>query len=169
MTAKVEQEQQKQQQLPAVLSEAQVSFLLQRTPPEAIRRRKGPGGLTLSYLTQQYVTRLLNEVFGFDWDFDVLWEQIGKEEVMVKGRLTVRTPKGHVITKTQFGGSAIKRAKDGTPFSVADDLKAAASDALKKCASLLGVGLDLYDSPSAGGRKGVKPEPVEILDGDEPF
>lgn len=142
-----------EERLPAVLSEAQVSFLLQRTPPEAIHRRKGPGGITLSYLTQQYVTRLLNEVFGFDWDFDILWEQIGKGEVIVKGRLTVRTPKGRVITKTQFGGSQIKRARDGTPLSVADDLKAAASDALKKCASLLGVGLDLYDSPAADGRE----------------
>ena len=29
-------------------------------------------------------------------------------------------------------------------MSIADDYKAAASDALKKCASLLGIGLDLY-------------------------
>jgi hypothetical protein len=50
--------------------------------------------------------------------------------------------------KTQFGGADIKRhasgAKSGRPLSIADDYKAAASDALKKCASLLGIGLDLY-------------------------
>jgi len=136
--------------LPAVFSSAQVNFLQQSTPSEAIFTRKGRGNKELSYVKQAYVTRTLNEVFGFDWDFDVLWEQIGKGEVIVKGRLTVRTPSGVTISKTQFGGSAIKRAKDeGKPFSVGDDLKAAASDALKKCASLLGIGLDLYEAKAS--------------------
>jgi len=128
-----------------VFNKAQVDFLKQRTPPEAVQTRQGRGGRTFSYVSQQHVTRTLNEVFGFDWDFDVLWEQIGKTEAVVKGRLTVRAPNGQVVQKTQFGGSPIKRAKNGAPLGVADDLKAAGSDALKKCASLLGIGLDLYD------------------------
>jgi len=54
------------------------------------------------------------------------------------------------IVKSAFGGSDIKRAKEsGEIISLADDLKAAATDSLKKCASLFGVGLHLYgDSPS---------------------
>ncbi len=138
--------------LPTVFTASQVDFLHQRTPPEAIRTRPGRSGQQLSYISQAYVTRTLNEVFGFDWDFDVLWQEVGKGEVIVRGRLTVRTTTGVTIAKTQYGGSAIKRDKQGNAFSVADDLKSAASDALKKCSSLLGIGLDLYErrSVSAG-------------------
>lgn len=133
----------------AVFSPEQINFLEQHTPPEAIQTRQGRGGKAFRYVTQQYVTRLLNDVFGFNWDFDVLWEQAGKREVIVKGQLTVRSPKGQIVTKTQFGGAEIKtEKKTGNPLSVADDFKAAASDALKKCASLLGIGLDLYEDPT---------------------
>jgi hypothetical protein len=76
----------------------------------------------------------------------------------------VRTPGGQTIVKTQFGGAEIKRhasgPRSGRPLSIADDYKAAASDSLKKCASLLGIGLDLYgrdrpydsDEPPAAAR-----------------
>jgi hypothetical protein len=45
--------------------------------------------------------------------------------------------------KSAFGGAMISD-KHGAVLSVADDLKSAASDSLKKCATLLGVGLELY-------------------------
>jgi hypothetical protein len=76
------------------------------------------------------------------------------------------------IVKTQFGSSAITRAKEtGETVSLADDLKAAATDALKKCATQLGVGLYLYANGKdhAGGvspaarnppAKGFKPKAV---------
>ena len=54
------------------------------------------------------------------------------------------------VVKTQFGSSQITRAREsGEIISLADDLKAAATDALKKAATLLGVGLHLY-----GGNNG---------------
>jgi hypothetical protein len=130
------------------LSEAQVDFLLQRTPPHEIKMRQGRGGMQFSYVEHGYVTERLNLVFGFNWDFEVMDKQILEDEVIVEAKLTVRTPGGQTIVKTQFGGADIKRhtsgARSGKPLSIADDYKAAASDALKKCASLLGIGLDLY-------------------------
>ncbi len=130
------------------LSEAQVDFLLQRTPRHEIKTRQGRGGLQFSYIEHGYVTERLNLVFGFNWDFEIMDKQILDDDVIVEARLTVRTPGGQTIVKTQFGGAEIKRhasgAKSGKPLSIADDYKAAASDALKKCASLLGIGLDLY-------------------------
>jgi hypothetical protein len=130
------------------LSEAQVDFLLQRTPKHEIKTRQGRGGLQFSYVEHGYVTERLNLVFGFNWDFEVTDKQILDDEVIVEARLTVRTPGGQTIVKTQFGGAEIKRhasgSRSGRPLSIADDYKAAASDALKKCASLLGIGLDLY-------------------------
>jgi hypothetical protein len=81
----------------------------------------------------------LNE--GCDtWDFVIERYEVLDEEVVVLGRLVIEEK----ITKTAFGGSAITRDRDGRAVSVADDLKAAGSDALKKAASLLGVGLELY-------------------------
>ncbi|MDQ3931054.1 MAG: Rad52/Rad22 family DNA repair protein, partial [Chloroflexota bacterium] len=130
------------------LTEAQVDFLLQRTPKHEIKLRQGRGGMQFSYVEHGYVTERLNLVFGFNWDFEIVDKQILEDEVIVEARLTVRTPNGQTIVKTQFGGADIKRhasgAKSGRPLSIADDYKAAASDALKKCASLLGIGLDLY-------------------------
>src|SRR5688500_4521568 len=130
------------------LTEAQVDFLLQRTPKHEIKERQGRGGLRFSYVEHGYVTERLNMVFGFNWDFEVVDKQMLEDEVIVEAKLTVRTPAGQTIVKTQFGGADIKRhasgARSGRPLSIADDYKAAASDALKKCASLLGIGLDLY-------------------------
>src|SRR5438045_1504042 len=110
--------------------------------------------MQFAYVEDGYVTERLNLVFGFNWDFDIVDKQILDDEVIVEARLTVRTPSSQTIVKTQFGGAEIKRhssgSKSGRPLSIADDYKAAASDALKKCASLLGIGLDLYgrDRPS---------------------
>src|SRR5947209_6851649 len=130
------------------LSEAQVDFLMQRTPRREIKMRAGRGGMQFAYVEHGYVTERLNLVFGFNWDFEIVDKQILDDEVIVEARLTVRTPGGQTIVKTQFGGAEIKRhasgPRSGKPLSIADDYKAAASDALKKCASLLGIGLDLY-------------------------
>lgn len=130
------------------LTEAQVDFLLQRTPKQEIKMRQGRGGMHFAYVEHGYVTERLNLVFGFNWDFDIFDKQMLEDEVIVEARLTVRTPGGQTIVKTQFGGAEIKRhasgPRSGRPLSIADDYKAAGSDALKKCASLLGIGLDLY-------------------------
>jgi len=65
----------------------------------------------------------------------------------VLGKLTAQG-----ITKSQFGKSKITRSKaDRSIVSIGDDLKAAATDSLKKCATLFGIGLHLYlDVPSNG-------------------
>lgn len=144
--------------LTASLSQEQANFLLQRTPTNEIKYRQGRGGQRLAYVEHGYVTELLNKVFGFNWDFEITDKQILEDEVLVEARLTVRTPAGQTIVKTQFGGADIKRfttgPKSGRPLSIADDYKAAGSDALKKCASLLGIGLDLY------GRDRSEPDDV---------
>jgi len=138
----------KQRLFVQTLDEAQVDFLLQRTPKNEIKMRQGRGGLQFAYVEHGYVTERLNLVFGFNWDFEIMDKQILEDEVIVEAKLTVRTPRGQTIVKTQFGGAEIKRhasgPKMGRPLSIADDYKAAGSDALKKCASLLGIGLDLY-------------------------
>lgn len=130
--------------LPKYLNEAQLSFITQKTPKQFIKTRPGPGGIPLSYVEVGYVISMLNQVFGWDWDFRILDQQIGKKQVWARGELVIRA-KGHTITKGQYGGADIKTSRStGEPISVADDLKAAASDCLKKCASMLGIAGDVY-------------------------
>jgi hypothetical protein len=110
--------------------------------PEQIRKRQGNFGQTLEYIEAHAVIQRLNDAFDSAWSFEIIEHQILKEqnEVLVLGRLT-----SGGISKCQFGSSAITRAKQsGEIISLADDLKAAATDSLKKCATLLGVGLSLY-------------------------
>ncbi len=130
-------------ELPQYLNHAQLSFISQKTPEQFVKTRPGPGGMQIKYVEVGYVISMLNQVFGWDWDFRILDQQIGKKQVWVRGELTVRL-KDHSITKGQFGGSDIKQNRNGDPISIADDLKTAASDCLKKCASMLGIANDLY-------------------------
>jgi len=91
---------------------------------------------------------MLNTIFGYDWDFVIEDQQIGKLQIWVRGKLTVKvkTPDSErTITKSQYGGKDIAFSKTtGKPLSIGNDLKAAASDCLKKSASLLGIASDVY-------------------------
>lgn len=130
--------------LPKYLNKAQLAFITQKTPRQFIKSRPGPGGQILSYVEVGYVINILNQVFGWDWDFRILDQQIGNKQVWVRGELTVRV-KEHSITKGQYGGADIKfNRSTSQPVSIADDLKAAVSDCLKKCASMLGIAGDVY-------------------------
>ena len=133
-------------QLPVVFNDAQRDIVLMQTPPGEIKQRPGRGGKPVNYVEIGYVVETLNRAFGFDWDFEVVQHSFLAEanEVCVLGRLTVRA-NGYAIVKQQFGGSGVKFLKGSkTPVSLADDFKAAASDALKKCASLIGIAHDVY-------------------------
>lgn len=132
------------QYLPQFLNKAQQAFITQKTPPQFIKSRPGPGGMSINYVEVGYVINMLNQIFGYNWDFKVLDQQIGKGQVWVRGELTVRL-KNTEITKGQYGGADIKiNRSTGDAVGIADDLKAAASDSLKKCASMLGIASDVY-------------------------
>ena len=128
------------------LSERQVlKMVASKTPQEHIYTRPGKGGQKFSYVTGVYVTKLLNFIFGFNWDFEVIAHGREQNQVWVHGKLTVKSPKGDTIVKSQFGRADIKFKKDTKDMlDYGNDLKAATTDALKKCASLLGIASDIY-------------------------
>ena len=108
--------------------------------PDQIKQRKGLDGDVLDYIEGAAVIQRLNDVFNAEWTFEILDHHIYEREVVVLGKLTTQG-----IAKCQFGKSKITRTKESkTEVSIGDDLKAAATDSLKKCATLLGVGLHLY-------------------------
>ena len=110
--------------------------------PDQIKQREGNFGKMLDYIEGHAVIQRLNDAFDSNWSFEIVKHKIltDTDEVIVLGKLIAGD-----IVKTQFGSSRITRAREsGEMISLADDLKAAATDALKKAATLLGVGLHLY-------------------------
>src|SRR5215468_1169575 len=119
--------------------------------PEQIKRRQGMNGDVLDYIEGCAVIQRLNECFDAEWIFEIQDHRIYDDEVVVLGKLTLQG-----ISKSQFGKSRITRGKkDNSIISLGDDLKAAATDCLKKCATLFGVGLHLYfDAPASDNSNG---------------
>jgi hypothetical protein len=124
------------------------------------------GGVDLEYITGEQCVSRLNQVLGpAGWSFTVREHGLNAEadEVWVLGELTV-VLEGQTAVRQQFGSQRVKRHRtSGTPLDVGFDLKGATTDALKKCASLVGVGLYLSrkepaptDSPPPDGERGER-------------
>jgi hypothetical protein len=108
-----------------------------------IKYRPGNFGQTLAYIEGHEIIKRLNEVFNSRWSFEIVEHQVNQAEVQVLGKITCCNG---TVTKMAFGGSKVTVNTDtGVEVNIVDDLKAAATDALKKAASLLGVGLHLYE------------------------
>ena len=145
------------------MSTINLSVLTRPFPKDQIRQRKGRRGKMLDYVATHAVIARLNEAFDGAWSFRIpsYWKE--DDEVVVLAML-----RAGGVTKQQFGSSAITREREGgRPISIGDDLKAAASDALKKCATEFGVALELYGaSEPEGDRNGngkVTPSPQDRL------
>ena len=132
--------------------------------PQYISRRD-KGNKTYRYVEASYIVELLNQLFGYIWTWEVSDPQIkltgGKDKngleksfVTVKGRLTVpvidpNDPSKYTwISKESFGSHLFA----GTDPEVQGfSYKAAATDALKKCASMLGIAKNVYMSEEMFG------------------
>jgi hypothetical protein len=112
--------------------------------PEFIKQRKGNFGQMLDYIETHVVIQRLNDVFDGNWNFEIVSHEQRGDELVVIGKLTADG-----ISKMQFGSKKITTSKQGEVISIGDDLKSASSDALKKTATLLGVGLHLYGEVEA--------------------
>jgi len=146
------------------IQQNQLLQILQKTPAEHVRQRPGKGGGTWDYVTGTYVKKVLNYAFGWCWDYEIISHGDTKfgnriTQVWVLGKLTIKDPKTMqpILIKQQFGGADVKykvisKMVNGksvkTPtdemLDYANDLKAAATDALKKCAAELGIASDIY-------------------------
>jgi hypothetical protein len=117
--------------------------------PVQIKQRKGRNGV-LDYVEGHTVIARLNAALDGAWSFEVVAHEVRDQEVLVLGKLTAAG-----IVKMQFGASQVTRDRETkAAISLGDDLKAAATDALKKCATFLGVGLHLY------AERPLRPEPA---------
>jgi hypothetical protein len=123
-------------------------------PHDLVKTRPGAFGNSLSYIEGHTVIGRLNAAFDANWSFEIISHEILEDEVLVCGKFRADTAG---VIKMAFGSSRITRDnRTGNPTAIGDDLKAASTDALKKAATLLGVGLYLY-----GGGNGQQAQPDE--------
>ena len=150
-----------------------VNLLTAPTPKAYIESRPIRGGGTARYVAGWRFTQRLNQVFGFLWSTHIKEAHRDGDHVVVQGELTFKIPgrtiirefpdgtkettifEGLEVTKSQFGGSEIKRYakptgkyKAGDVMDIGNDFKAAATDAKKRCAVETGMFLDVYSSRS---------------------
>jgi len=136
----------------------QVQKFFTKTPKDKIKQRPAKGGGTWDYVSGSYVTQVLNSLFGFYWSFEVVTPMADAlatartGTVVVQGRLKVKIGDDW-ITKEQYGRKDVaykteyvngKKTPTDQPLDFGNDLKAAATDAKKKCASELGLFADVY-------------------------
>ncbi len=146
---------------PTWIKSAQLIQLLGKTPEKFIYTRPGKGSGKFSYVTGHYIIKALNFVFGWNWDFEVIAHGKEGNQVWVQGKLTVKSPKGETITKCQFGRADIKMTQ-GKQMDFGNDLKGATTDAMKKCASMLGIASDVYGKAEFKDETGKDILPLKI-------
>lgn len=141
----------------SLLNQNQIQKIWNSTPARYKYNRPAKGGGQWTYIKASYVRKVLDSVFGFNWTFDIETSLAEAFEVakltktcIVKGTLTGRVKDDGQwieIKKTQFGRAEVK-FKQGTTDTLdfGNDMKAATSDCLKKCASLFGIGADVYEA-----------------------
>lgn len=142
-----------------------------KIPETLIQQRDGGKGTKLSYISGSTVIDMLNDAFGYAWSWELkrtwieesapffniyskssnLEDYNGKKGAWepqppvahAQGTLTVylETEKGLVEVKKDGTGSKAIIGKQSEQDSI---FKAAGTDALKKAASLFGIGLELY-------------------------
>ncbi|UNY39852.1 DNA repair protein [Bacillus phage vB_BauM_KLEB27-3] len=144
-----------------------VKVITRKIDKSLIEERK-QGGATLSYIGGSTVIDLLNEAFNYQWSFEIVREEVveslpklrtkwNREQkknepvideqgnkvydpqppvAKVLGRLTVPG----LGIKEQYGSKVII----GGATEQESSFKAASTDAMKKCATLFGIGNELY-------------------------
>lgn len=170
------------------LGESLVKALTAPTPTEDddfgpwIETRPARGGMKVKYVPGFRFIQRLNECFGFLWSYSVKEHFIKDNQIVTLGQLKVQIPgktiirelpngitetikiDGLEVIKEQFGSSEIKKYKDSSKgmLDLGDDMKGAATDAMKKCATEFGLFLDIY-GPRGSVEEGIAKEQLDTL------
>ena len=143
-----------------IFTQHQIDLINAKTPKSEI-------DFTYKSVKAAYVKKRLTLIFGWDFDFIIKSREFlqATKEVLVEGRLTIRTQNDPII-REQFGQHYTNTAtdlNDGSttthPSDIGNGYKAAATDALKKCASELGLFWDIYGQEHSDQKKAEQPEP----------
>lgn len=118
---------------------------------ESIQKRQGAGGKWLDYLATHTVIRRLNAATGGVWDFVIINIEWRGDLAIALGTLTIPG----LGTRTAIGVQRVSE-RGGE-----DLIKGVGSDCLKKCATLFGVGLELYGEDTEADAPAQQPARME--------
>lgn len=152
----------------AIFNSHQIELIKAKTPKSEIEIKTDKNGFSYKSVKASYIKKRLSIIFGWNFDFEIKSRQflVATKEVLVEGRLTIRTNKGTIV-RDQFGQHYTSTQTDanesgGTTTHSSDignAYKAAATDALKKCASEIGICWDIYGQEHSDMKKDEQPEP----------
>lgn len=125
--------------------------------PKEVEKLLKKGGTLLTYIPVSEVITRLNKVLGPEnWTSEIIRcerDALDPEFIVAHVRLVISFDGEDgfqkMVAKDGFGGQKIKRTKNGDIVDLGDEFKGAVSDALKKAAQQLGVGLYLARSEEA--------------------
>lgn len=150
--------------------------------PAEMERTLTKSGTSLTYIPVSEVITRLNRVVGVsNWSFDIIkCERDSRDPdfIVAHVRLTAQFPElsyNMRVVKDGIGGQKIKRnRKDNEIIDLGDEMKGAVSDALKKAAQQLGVGLylardidaiEMDEAMHADGGQPQRTQSVSVPDG----
>jgi hypothetical protein len=128
-----------------------------KTPLRAIKEREGRAGNKWKYCKSTYYEEELSHYFP-GWSYEIKeWKIIGDAN---QGGFVVATVRIHVIDHNihriidDIGGQEIKyygndhETRAGEYLDISNDVKAAVTDGIKRCATRLGIAIDMKIDPS---------------------
>lgn len=135
------------------------------TNPEWIKERRNRGQ-TFSYVSGDVVIRILNKAFRNRWSFEIKETRIvnsSPQKQKDSNILIEQNPVVQVLGRMTVPGWGVREQWGAQPIVGGQDVqehafKSASTDAMKKCASLFGVTLDLY------GQQGMSELMISVED-----
>jgi hypothetical protein len=116
---------------------ARLAKLREPTPASEVKKRKGPGGIELSYIDARYVFDTLDDVVGpADWQTKFERDPKGA----LRCGLGINVEDNGWVWKFDTGTESTMEAQKGEH-----------SDSIKRAAVQWGIGRDLYDSAAERG------------------
>lgn len=118
--------------------------------PEMIKQRPAswaPGG-KVDYIEWHTVADILDRELGGCWNYNISEIEVNSRVATCRATLSIRLGDGDDYMFVSRDGVGVGVARGDSPDAYDNAIKTAASDALKRCAVMFGVGRDLYiDEP----------------------
>ena len=124
--------------------------------PREVEKTLVKSGVSLTYIPVSEIITRLNKVLGIDsWSLNIIRcerDAIDPDYIVAHVRLTwLPSEPMPIVIRDGIGGQKIKRSKTGEIIDLGDEMKGAVSDALKKAAQSMGIGLYLARRGSITG------------------
>ena len=133
--------------------------------PAELEGTLNKGGVAFKFVSVNEVIARLNDVLGVEnWTFEVISCERsleGGDNIIAHVRLSAHM-NDKPLQRDAYGGAEVKTKRDGGLLDLGNDHKIAVSDALKKAASMIGVGLYLYRSEEALAHEAHASEDPEV-------